>query len=122
MAQYNETCGHTETISRSSILPALAGSVKQIDWATSIRAEKLTDAEAAGAKIISQMTAHFEAGKPSICTMEEGRAMVEQALGALFSQTAAGWWIDRRTASGSELFSVHFVPIVRQMETQKGAR
>lgn len=66
-------------------LPPLAGSAKQVAWATTIRVEMLDLARAAIAEFAGEMHA-------------EGRARVARGLAALEHTTEAKWWIDHRPA------------------------
>ncbi len=69
--------------------PRLKGSPKQVSWASRIRSEKLSAAEA----ILSQYSTQDVAL----------RADVERALAALRAEASAKWWIESRNETAHEL-------------------
>jgi hypothetical protein len=80
-------------------LPALVGSDKQVAWATTIRAELLGK--------VAAMRKEFEAaGRKQNVTEDVMSAQMGQFDGLvakLTAQTAASWWIDRRSNSAQSL-------------------
>ena len=80
-------------------LPALVGSDKQVAWATTIRAELLCK--------VAQMRSEFEAtGRKQNVTEDVMTAQMGQfdaLVTKLTAQTAAAWWIDRRSNSAQAL-------------------
>ena len=80
-------------------LPALTGSDKQVAWATTIRAEQLGK--------VAKMRQEFEAtGRKQNVTEDVMAAQMGQfdaLVAKLTAQTAAAWWIDRRTNSAQAL-------------------
>ena len=80
-------------------LPALTGSDKQVAWATTIRAEQLGK--------VAKMRQEFEAtGRKQNATeavMAEQMGQFDALVAKLTAQTAAAWWIDRRTNSAQAL-------------------
>jgi hypothetical protein len=80
-------------------LPALTGSDKQVAWATTIRAELLGK--------VATMRKEFEStGRKQNATEDVMAAQMGQfdaLVAKLTAQTAAAWWIDRRTNSAQAL-------------------
>ena len=80
-------------------LPALTGSDKQVAWATTIRAEQLGK--------VAKMRQEFEAtGRKQNVTEDVMAAQMGQfdaLVAKLATQTAASWWIDRRSSSAQAL-------------------
>ena len=80
-------------------LPALVGSDKQVAWATTIRAELLGK--------VATMRKEFEAtGRKQNVTEDVMAAQMGQfdaLVAKLTAQTAAAWWIDRRSNSAQAL-------------------
>lgn len=126
MAKYDitHTCGHTETVAlfgphadrerRIARMEAedcaacraagsdLTGSVKQIAWATDIRAEMAPKIAAAHDELIAQMTA-----RPLNPNLADGEAKLATVIAAvtarrdvLLGRRAARDWIDDRTNNG----------------------
>ena len=80
-------------------LPTLTGSDKQVAWATTIRAEQLAG--------VAKMRQEFEAtGRKQNVTEDVMAAQMGQfdaLVAKLIAQTAAAWWIDRRSTSAQAL-------------------
>ena len=80
-------------------LPALVGSEKQVAWALTIRAEQLGK--------VAAMRKEFEAiGRKQNVTedvMATQMGQFDALVAKLTAQTAAAWWIDRRSNSAQSL-------------------
>lgn len=81
---------------KSSGLPELKGSDKQVQWANQIRAAKLDDARHRAAVDFESIDndpewdAEEKAGR---------KKRAQDAVDRLHAQSSAGWWIDRRSSS-----------------------
>lgn len=81
-------------------LPTLSGSENQVKWAREIRAEK-----------IAAVIEFVQKNRPSTMTDEQSTKFDQQysaVMQILYGQTVAGWWIDRRSASGQEIAKAAF--------------
>lgn len=78
--QRNELAKVAETITKEFSLPDLAGSEKQVEWATSIRAKAFMCLE----------------GIKHITTTDKAKSTVEKWDVDLRAKTEAIWWIDNR--------------------------
>ncbi len=88
----------------SAGLLELTGSEKQIAWAETIRAEKLSNIEKAANKEFSPLEAEAYYGD------DQSMAAAQQshATRQLKQQTSASWWIDNRTTKVGHLLSQLF--------------
>lgn len=88
-----------EAVEIENGLPALTGSEKQIAWARTIRAEKVTEI----GKWFDTVRAKVPAEKLEL--FEDQCAVTLQSL---FSKVSAPWWIDRRDQTGRSIASEAF--------------
>ena len=80
-------------------LPALSGSPKQVDWAETIRAEKLAEIDTHYAKMLSQWAA-MDLTPAQAEQIERGKHMFMAGLATLKGESSAAWWIDNKDRPG----------------------
>lgn len=80
-------------------LSALTGSDKQVAWATTIRAEQL----AGVAALRKEFQAAGRKQNVTEAVMAEQMGQFDALVAKLTAQTAAAWWIDRRSNSAQSL-------------------
>jgi len=88
----------------SAGLPELTGSEKQIAWAETIRAEKLSNIEKEANKEFNPLEAEAYYGDDQSMT----EAQQNHAVRQIKRQTSASWWIDNRTTKAGHLLAQLF--------------
>lgn len=90
-------------------LPTLDGTPKQVAWAMTIRAGKLTDLNTA-------ITREEELGNRAVAAGQVDQAQVDNKLALLVTirdeiatQASASWWIEQRNATPAKLMAL-FAP------------
>ena len=94
-------------------LPALSGSTKQVEWAETIRAEKLKEIDTHYAQMLEKW-ASMDLTTSQTEQIERGKVMFAAGLAALKSQTRAAWWIDNKGRPGRL--------IVKEVADEKAAK
>lgn len=80
-------------------LPPLTGSPKQVEWATRIRAHKLSELTALRADFLAQGQAQGATPETIASEMAQFNALANKVR----AQSLASWWIDKRDYSARQL-------------------